>query len=644
MKKKPFFLKSEKNESVTLTPKTPMKSQPLRHHRIINKTVRDSSSAEYVPYFNSSKCIVYDGDAEEDIPDRLGRLYSVIEKVGEGDYCEVFVVRKKEVGRGYNLEKRTNNGISIGEDKNKIFKVDFRQNTIDAGNKREIGVCEDKNVTSNQLMKARNQNVSFKQPMKNYSMYSDYSTNFKDQNANINKPIIIKNQNETLNQPMEIDDDIFGENLNENTNFLGENELKRNQNDKITNLHKNLQKNDKEKSFNSLSKQNKNKNNGSKIECVENLNEQNNVDKSDVLMRTNTKIIKNINEEHDQALQENFSNISVHENSLIIKNSNEFFHQKYSKDINNDQENNVRENLVNNSKGFIKKMANEKLEKNMLNTPNFELKRNHEKTLFNYKKEKLYCLSDPTLSCIKKNKRPFKGEIDRKCKLKEINIMKNIKNYPFITEILSAWEENNYLYIEEEFCSFGTLKELIHKIYHLEKSKFSDDLINKLMFEISSGLEKLHGLLIVHSDLRPENIYLKPNKLIKCEEKCDCKIENNFMFKIGDFNISRFENEEIQEDGDKRYMPPEILLNKGYVSGDIYSLGLIYLELLSGIVLPNTGDEWLKLRKNHFGSLRLTKIQKSEKSLILKMIDKDYAKRITAGELVKIFGKRIKSS
>ncbi|KAM0677252.1 mitosis inhibitor protein kinase swe1 [Binucleata daphniae] len=319
--------------------------------------------------------------------------------------------------------------------------------------------------------------------------------------------------------------------------------------------------------------------------------------------------------------------------------------------------------------------------------------------------------------CVKKNRKPFKSDFDRKNKLKEIKIMKMIQSKN-ILKMNYVFEENNFLYIETEFCEFGTLKNLIHGIYFEKKIKFDKVLICKLMKEIANGLRVMHKNKIVHSDLKPENIFIQRKvykKKICDEEENDVKndmnvhndvhnsnvsngvanemhlnesynfngssdtlanphfntLNNNdtskithdtptnadsstkiieklcldgcfdyFIFKIGDFNISRFTKDEIDEDGDKKYMAPEILLNKNTTASDIFSLGLIYLELLTGIVLPTKGTEWIKLRNNNLKSIK--NIKECDKIILMKMIDKNCNKRIKAKEVYKYFTKEMK--
>lgn len=246
-------------------------------------------------------------------------------------------------------------------------------------------------------------------------------------------------------------------------------------------------------------------------------------------------------------------------------------------------------------------------------------------------------------TCIKKNKTTFLGIKNKQKRMREVKIMNKLRGCSNVLQILKAWEENNTLLIETEYCDFGTLKDLIQAIYAIEGKKFTKKLINKIMYEVSNGLSEIHKNEILHCDIKPDNIFIKQTGSDFYEKKDLNNLPlNSYQFIIGDFNISIFTTDKIDEDGDKKYMPPETLLNKVYKTSDVYSLGLIYLELLTGIDLPSGGEYWDRLRKNSFRWLKLSRIEKSAREILLRMIDVDYNKRVSSCELAEIFKNRIK--
>jgi len=137
-----------------------------------------------------------------------------------------------------------------------------------------------------------------------------------------------------------------------------------------------------------------------------------------------------------------------------------------------------------------------------------------------------------------------------------------------------------------------------------------------LMRQLSAGLMHIHAMNIIHMDVKPSNILIKGS-----------------LYKICDFNISEVGEGEVDLDGDGIYMAPEILGNRRYFVSDVFSLGLIYLELCNlDKELPAKGEKYRKLRSNNFQGWKVDEICR-------KMLDKDPEKRCSASEVHEYFKK-----
>lgn len=226
---------------------------------------------------------------------------------------------------------------------------------------------------------------------------------------------------------------------------------------------------------------------------------------------------------------------------------------------------------------------------------------------------------DNAETCLKVSKRPYKGRIDRENKLKEVEILYKLRS-PFVTKIIKAWEQDSLLYIELEYCD-PTLSKMINEKYFNEKSEFTRKLIYRLICEIGLGLLSLHHIGYVHNDVKPENIFYNAN------------------FKIGDFNISQEEGH-IEEDGDKKYMPPEILRGECTMKSDVYSLGLIFAELLCNVVLPTSSTAWENLRQNNFDDLPTPK---QHRCFLFKMLHESPVLRPSMSEVVDYFQRHLRA-
>jgi serine/threonine protein kinase len=125
-------------------------------------------------------------------------------------------------------------------------------------------------------------------------------------------------------------------------------------------------------------------------------------------------------------------------------------------------------------------------------------------------------------------------------------------------------ENTEYLYIVMELCPGGSLKDWLqrNKMRRRLKRKI------KLFSQLCSGLAYIHSQSIIHRDLKPDNIFLT-------KEGC---------IKIGDFGLAIAEDPTAllkKGAGTWKYMAPEQKNQQSYDHKvDIYSLGIIFLELL----------------------------------------------------------------
>lgn len=134
--------------------------------------------------------------------------------------------------------------------------------------------------------------------------------------------------------------------------------------------------------------------------------------------------------------------------------------------------------------------------------------------------------------------------------------------------ILPMIEANIYddqVVIVSEYAADGSLEDWIRKqaggIPPIEKAV-------KLIISILNGLEHLHGKSILHRDLKPANILL-----------------HGETPRLADFGISRILKTTAQSTnaaGTPLYMSPEAFDGKKVVQTDIWAVGVILYQLLSG--------------------------------------------------------------
>ncbi len=186
-------------------------------------------------------------------------------------------------------------------------------------------------------------------------------------------------------------------------------------------------------------------------------------------------------------------------------------------------------------------------------------------------------------------------------------------SHPNIVEMYDVGEDNGTYYIVMEYVSGMTLKQLIKKKGALSLSEAID-----IMLQITDGIKEAHDSYIIHRDLKPQNILIKDNGEIK----------------ITDFGIAMALNStQLTQTnsvmGSVHYLPPEQASGKGAtIKSDIYSMGILFYELLTG-KLPFKGDNAveiaLKHMKNDIPSVREANntIPQSVENIILKATAKN---------------------
>ena len=191
---------------------------------------------------------------------------------------------------------------------------------------------------------------------------------------------------------------------------------------------------------------------------------------------------------------------------------------------------------------------------------------------------------------VKKSRRQFRSKKDREWLLREVRVMKRLGVEPCanIVQLIKAWQEQGYFYVQIDLAEKGTLKDLM--IYlHAVKRSISDDTIWKIMHDASSGLQHIHKFGMVHLDVKPANLLIAEGGVVK----------------IGDFGMTTEQGRgDDGHEGDTIYMAPELLDScDRFPPADIFSLGLTLYELcmtdgrLENYSLPSEGISWHALRE-----------------------------------------------
>ncbi|KAH0218719.1 kinase-like protein, partial [Aureobasidium melanogenum] len=181
---------------------------------------------------------------------------------------------------------------------------------------------------------------------------------------------------------------------------------------------------------------------------------------------------------------------------------------------------------------------------------------------------------------VKKSKKPYLGVKDRENKMREVHVLQALRGNEHILDLCDSWESKNHLYIQTEFCENGNLKDFLTQTGF--KGRLDDFRIWKILLEMSQGVKCIHDAGFIHLDLKPANVL----------------IDWEGVLKIADFGMATTwpAPRHIEGEGDREYIGPEVLSGKFDKPADIFSLGMIMLEIAGNIVLPDNGLHWQRLR------------------------------------------------
>mmetsp|Transcript_1023 Transcript_1023/g.2561 ORF Transcript_1023/g.2561 Transcript_1023/m.2561 type:complete len:795 (-) Transcript_1023:164-2548(-) len=141
-----------------------------------------------------------------------------------------------------------------------------------------------------------------------------------------------------------------------------------------------------------------------------------------------------------------------------------------------------------------------------------------------------------------------------------------------IVACTDVFQDEEMMYIVMEYADGGDLSKRI-QMQKAENRCFSEQTVMATFVQICSPLDYLHGLKIMHRDLKPQNVFVVGDGAL-----AECTI------KLGDFGIAKMIEGTMGQAnstvGTPSYLSPEICRNNPYgMRSDIWSLGVMLYEL-----------------------------------------------------------------
>lgn len=208
----------------------------------------------------------------------------------------------------------------------------------------------------------------------------------------------------------------------------------------------------------------------------------------------------------------------------------------------------------------------------------------------------VWSVIDPRNGCkvaLKRIPRVFHNPITAKRVYREVKMLSMLHHDNIVT-LVDVVKSDNYSNFDEVYLIFELMQTDLHKII-VSPQPLSTDHVKIFLYQILRGLRYLHSAGIVHRDIKPGNML----------------VNSNCLLKICDFGLARMDDSKNQaqlttEVVTQYYRSPELLMETSRYSYavDMWSVGCTFAELLSRrILFPAQGPlEQLELIVNLTGT------------------------------------------
>jgi hypothetical protein len=213
----------------------------------------------------------------------------------------------------------------------------------------------------------------------------------------------------------------------------------------------------------------------------------------------------------------------------------------------------------------------------------------------------------------------------------EFNIGKLLQHHNVVRTFELFEDKSKEFYQTMEFCPGGDMQTLLNSVGRLEPQEadcFFKQLIN--------GVEYLHSMGVVHCDLKPENLLLTQQGIVKITD-FGCSEAFRPVKEAQDFLVAG-------RRGSTPFIPPEEYLDAGFDGRavDVWACGVIFAMMRTGeifwrIAKPEEDGEYaryLEDRKDKDGFDRIEDLDPDSCKIIMySMLDPVASRRITSWQV-----------
>lgn len=213
----------------------------------------------------------------------------------------------------------------------------------------------------------------------------------------------------------------------------------------------------------------------------------------------------------------------------------------------------------------------------------------------------------------------------------EVAILKLLARSPKIVRFEDACEDSDAFYIIQEWCRGGSVQEYVKNF-----PNYGENTVASIVRGTLRGLCHMHEKGIIHADIKTSNIFLGD-----LSEDADVKIGD-----LGTAIATHTNRDCIEVDnlvGTPWCMAPENLSSKYHTASDIWSIGVMTYQLLSGKLpfndhkyplAPRLNVIWREILQSSptFHGTQWENISENAREFVATCLNKEYALRPSAFE------------
>ena len=218
--------------------------------------------------------------------------------------------------------------------------------------------------------------------------------------------------------------------------------------------------------------------------------------------------------------------------------------------------------------------------------------------------------------------------------VKETELQQKLASSEFVASVFS-WGtiDGQYLWVLLEWCEGGMLTSLISSKKKGGITAMNQEKIMSYCNHLAQGLSHIHELLVMHRDIKPDNILVSLNRS-----------SGERILKYSDFGLAlQLDGESLNTHGrcgTEEYLAPEVDARQPYtLTADCWSLGIVLFQLFTGTAQSALGGHRFTAAckvepRSEEVSRTLEKLDERKAVLLNLLLQSDPAKRSSANGLV----------